>query len=388
MSWWRHFDAAELERDFARIGAAGLDCVRIFLLWEDFQPAPDRVRELALGRLVSVADAARDAGLALIPTLFTGHMSGVNWLPAWAVEPPDREDLDSPAGRFRIVANGRVIRALARNWYADEAVAEAQARLAETTAQALRDHPALWAFDLGNESSNCCVPPSRRAGVEWLDRIATSIRAADPHVPITIGLHMEDLCEDRRLGPREAGSFCDFLCMHGYPIYADFAESPADERLLPYLGLLTRWLGQREVLFAEFGAPAVPAGEDLEKARRAAPRATLLDEESAASYTGRALEALLESGFLGALLWCYADYAEALWGGPPLDEAAHERWFGLWRADGSPKPAVARIGSCEGLRPPPPKAGPAWIDVGPDEFYERPNEHLRRLYGRYLESCG
>ena len=59
---------------------------------------------------------------------------------------------------------------------------------------------------------------------------------------------MEDLIEDRRLGPQEAGPFCDFLCMHGYPIYADFVESPTDERLLPFLGLITCWLGGREVL--------------------------------------------------------------------------------------------------------------------------------------------
>ncbi len=38
-----------------------------------------------LGRLVDVADLAAGLGLALIPTLFTGHMSGVNWIPPWAL---------------------------------------------------------------------------------------------------------------------------------------------------------------------------------------------------------------------------------------------------------------------------------------------------------------
>ena len=124
----------------------------------------------------------------------------------------------------------------------------------------------------------------------WLECMCTRIRAADPRVKITIGLHMEDLTEDRRLGPQEAGRFCDFLCMHGYPIYADVVESPTDERLLPFLGLITGWLGERDVLFSEFGAPALSAGAMLDQARSATPQPALLDEESAATFTRRGLQ--------------------------------------------------------------------------------------------------
>ena len=52
MRWWKRFDADEVRRDFARIREAGLDSVRVFLLWEDFQPVPDRVSEPALADLV------------------------------------------------------------------------------------------------------------------------------------------------------------------------------------------------------------------------------------------------------------------------------------------------------------------------------------------------
>ena len=43
MGWWSNFERAEIARDFDRIAAAGLDCVRVFLLWEDFQPSPHEV---------------------------------------------------------------------------------------------------------------------------------------------------------------------------------------------------------------------------------------------------------------------------------------------------------------------------------------------------------
>ena len=385
MRWWKRFDVTEVQRDFARIREARFDSVRVFLLWEDFQPTPDRVSVPALADLVRVADAAHENDLSLLPTLFTGHMSGVNWLPLWAVDAESRPDASSPEARFRIVSNDRVTPGTAKNWYDDPLVGDAQERLAGAAAEALSGHPALWAWDLGNENSNCCVPPTLQAAEHWLDRMSARIRTADPEVAITIGLHMEDLIEDRRLGPREAGRVCDFLCMHGYPIYADFADGPTDERLLPFLALITRWLGGRDVLFEEFGAPALRAGAALDGARSAAPGTPLLDEESAASFTARSLEALRRSGCSGAMLWCYADYDEDLWNDPPLDAATWERWFGLWRADGSPKPAVAEVTSFEKLRRVPP-ADAEWIDIDPDEFLRRPHEHLRRLYRKWGHS--
>jgi hypothetical protein len=279
MRWWQCFDMDEVERDFARIREVGFDSVRIFLLWEDFQPAPDRVSEHALTRLVRVASAAHESDLSLLPTLFTGHMSGVNWLPRWAVDRENRLNSSSPEARFRIVSDNQVRRGTAKNWFSDEIVGDAQERLAGAAAEALRGHPALWAWDLGNENSNCCVPPTRRAAVAWLERMSTRIRAADSKVAITIGLHMEDLIEDRRLGPREAGRFCNFLCMHGYPIYADFVEGPTDERLLPFLGLITYWLGGREVL--RTGSAGARSSSRSSAGRRfaRAPRSTRQDRQ-------------------------------------------------------------------------------------------------------------
>jgi endo-1,4-beta-mannosidase len=389
MDWWKHFDEQPVKRDFARIRAAGFDSVRIFLLWEDFQPAPDRVSKGALNDLVRVADAAHSHELGLIPTLFTGHMSGVNWIPRWAIDSDRPPDPVSSAARFRTVADGQVVSGSPKSWFLDEDVACAQARLARAAAHALEGHPALWAWDLGNENSNCCVPPTREAAVEWLDRVSAGIRAADSRVPITLGLHMEDLTEDRRLGPREAARFCDFLCMHGYPIYADFAESPTDARILPFLGLITRWLGDCDVLFSEFGAPALPAESfESDRAQFSTSTIPLLEAANAAAFTRSAIEALRAFGFLGAMLWCYADYAEALWSRPPLDEAAHERWFGLWGADGLPKPAVEEIHRFQGLPLAPQRLDLSWIGMDPEEFYTHPHQHLSRLYRRFCDRLG
>ena len=375
MYWWRHFDVAEVARDFARIRAAGFGTVRIFLCWEDFQPAPDRVAPAMLASLVSAADIAADNALLLMPTLFTGHMSGVNWIPPWALAPGEE------VARFRVVSGEKVVRAKLKNWYSDASILKAQTLLAREVAAALCKHPALWAYDLGNENSNCVVPPSRAAALDWLDAVAGAIRSVDASHPITLGLHMEDLEEDRHLGPGEAAHVCDFLCMHGYPIYAMWAASSTDALLLPFLGLITRWLGGKDVLFAEFGAPTMP---HLDQQTAAVPRTVrVLDEEEAALFTRRALDALHRFGFLGAFLWCYGDYARELWHTPPLDEATHERSFGLWRHDYSAKPAVAEVRCFAGYERCAWHDARSWIDIETEEFYTHPPAHLRRLYQRF-----
>jgi endo-1,4-beta-mannosidase len=363
MNWWSNFDLAEVDADFARIATCGLDSVRVFLTWEDFQPAPERVDGRMLERLVGVADLAAGLGLALIPTLFTGHMSGVNWIPAWALGGSG----DDP--RFRVVSGNQVVHTGLRNWYSDPAVGDAQALLAAEAAAALAGHEAVWAWDLGNENSNCVLPPTRSAGREWLARLASAIRNADETALVTVGLHMEDLEEDRRLGPPEASEACDLLSMHGYPIYAPWADGPIDDQLLPFLARVTHWLGDgRDLVFSEFGLPSL-----------------LVEEDAVAAYTARALEGLRLSGCLGALLWCYSDYDPALAGSMPFDLAPHERSFGLWRADGSPKPTVAAVAAFVGAERCTAEHEDAWIDIDREQFRLDPGAQLPRLYRRYRE---
>jgi endo-1,4-beta-mannosidase len=372
MGWWTEFEREEVAADFARIAGSGLDAVRVFLTWEAFQPAPDAVDHAMLERLVTVADLAGGLGLALVPTLFTGHMSGVNWIPPWALGGSDGDD------RFRVVSGGTVVESGLRNWYADPVVADAQALLAAEAATALAGHEALWAWDLGNENSNCVLAPDRAAAGAWLARIASEIRAADDTPLITVGLHMEDLEEDRMLGPHEASVVCDFLSMHGYPIYARWADGPTDDQLLGFLACMTRWLGdKRDILFSEFGLPTYRRGERHDSG-------LLIEETAAAAYTATALAGLRRAGCLGAMLWCYSDYDAALWDRPPLDLAVHERSFGLWRADGSPKPAVAAVAAFVGAdRYTTATHDDTWIDIDRDEFYLDPGGQLPRLYRRY-----
>ena len=381
MSWWSNFDRAEVAADFARIAACGLDSVRVFLTWEAFQPAPNEVDREMLDRLVRVADLAGELGLEIVPTLFTGHMSGVNWIPAWALGGSDGDD------RFRVVSGGRVETLGLRNWYTDRAIGAAQALLATESAAALAGHEAVWMWDLGNENSNCVIPPNRASARAWLARLTSAIRGADETALVTVGLHMEDLEEDRQLGPREASDTCDLLSMHGYPLYARWADGPTDDQLLPFLARVTRWLGDGpEVVFTEFGLPTYSRGDPDEHRARAPGATPLIEEDVAAAYTATALEELRRAGCLGAMLWCYSDYDPALWESPPLDLARHERTFGLWRVDGSPKPSVAAVAAFVGAERCAAGDADPWIDIDRHEFFRNSSAQLPRLYRRYRSS--
>jgi endo-1,4-beta-mannosidase len=106
VTWWNDFDAGEVDDEFALIADLGMTVVRLFLLWEDFQPTPTAVSTACLNHLVTVADCAARHGLGLDVTFFTGHMSGPNFCPGWLLD----SDAPPPAsGVPQIVSGGRVV---------------------------------------------------------------------------------------------------------------------------------------------------------------------------------------------------------------------------------------------------------------------------------------
>ena len=245
MNWWHCFDAGVVKEDFSRIRDAGLSVLRIFLLWEDFQPLPNKVSVKGLDQLVTVMEIGHERGLRLIPTLFTGHMSGMNYLSSWMLELKEGDD------RFPVYSEGKKRRNAIRNFYTDREVIEAQKLLVREVSSALQGHPALWAWDLGNEPSNLILPPGNKDALIWLEEMVSELKKKDETIPVTLGLHQEDLEEDRKMGPKEVAAFCDFLSMHTYSIYAKWLDSQLDEDVSLFLGLLTQWLGSKKVMIEE-----------------------------------------------------------------------------------------------------------------------------------------
>ena len=144
---WRRWDAKTVEKDFAALRAQGVDTLRVFPLWPDFQPLtrmignvapltegvlqsdmplsnPAGVDEEMMKRFRLMCDAARRHDMKLVVGLITGWMSGRRFLP------PALEDKNP-------ICNPESIK-----W---------QVRFVRHFVREMRDHPAIAAWDLGNE---------------------------------------------------------------------------------------------------------------------------------------------------------------------------------------------------------------------------------------------
>jgi endo-1,4-beta-mannosidase len=386
MTWWADFDTGEVREELAMIRELGLTHVRVFLLWESFQPSPNAVDGAALRSLRTVADIAAERGLLLEPTFFTGHMSGPNWAPDWLLDPrrgPGERQLVSLGGSS---ASAHDI----FHPYAEPFVLDAERLQLRTVCAELRDHPGIWAWSLGNEPDLFARPPSAEAGRRWMADMVATIREVDDRHPVLIGLHAASLHGDVGLRVDHAAAETDISVMHGYSIYDSLARDPLDPMLVPFTGALASALAGRPVLYEEFGVNTqLPDGpshwEELATWDGGTRRAYFASEEDAAGYYAAVLDGLHRAGSLGAFAWCFGDYAESLWDRPPCDIQKHERFFGLYRADGTLKP-MGRVvrdfaSSAPTVRLP---ERHLTLPMTADDFYADPERFLPGLFADWL----
>lgn len=388
MWMWAEFDRGEVREELAMIRDLGLQHVRIFLLWESFQPRPDAVSSAALGHLRTVADLAAEAGLRLQPTFFTGHMSGPNWAPDWLLDPHH----PLLPGDRQVVSLGRPVAAPfdIHNPYTEGFVLEAERLLLRTVTRELRDHPGIWAWSLGNEPDLFAQPPTAADGRRWMYEMVGTIKDQDPEHPVLIGLHAASVHADVGLRIDDAAAETDLSVMHGYSIYDGLARTPLDPQLVPFMASLSATLAGRPVLFEEFGVNTqLPDGpshwEELPLWDGGTRRAYFASQADAAAHYRDVLDGLHRSGSLGAFAWCFGDYATHLWDRPPCDLQAHERFFGLYRADGKLKPLgeeLRRIAATAPTVQEPERA--ITLSRSPDAYYEDPERHLPDLYRSYV----
>lgn len=363
MYMWQRFDIVEIAEDMGRIKELGLDVVRFFLMWEAFQPEPNAMNAEALRRFDAVMARIGDVGLKAMPTLFCGHMSGVNWLPAWTLE---RETTN---GRFRTISNGAVVDRAIGDFYADPELLRAQTLFAQRVGERVRKHPALFAWDLGNEFSNLREPNTPQDAAEWSARLTDALLESSG-AGASGGMHGEDLDHDRRLRPSSIAAPWPFATMHGYSVYSAFARDRLDTNVVPFLCQLQQSFSRKNVLFTEFGNPECPPGSSR------VDGFACLDEAEMAQYASGVIDRLHARGALGAFWWCWADYDPALATLPPFDRAPHELRFGVVRSDRSAKP-VAQVLSRTARQarsvvpPPPPIAAEADHYAGLPQSIER-----------------
>ena len=384
MYWWKDFERAEVETEFAQIAALGLQVARIFLFWEDFQPAPDQVSEGALDDLGTVLEVAGATNIQVMPTFFTGHMSGINWWPSWALS----ESEDS-GGSLRIAA-GEYTDRVGRDPYADPFMLEAERVLVSAVCERFGEHPGIYSWNLSNEPDIFSMPKTYEDSATWNAAHAATIRRYSDR-PVSAGMHLPTIAANNGFRPDFLAPNNDFLSMHAYSIY--FGPTQDDEPLnsdvVPLASLVTEALGGKPVLLEEFGYASSEHGDvsEYKTVRRGdrEGRQYFADDQSGGRYYREVLDKLARCGSLGAFAWMYSDYAPTLWDRPPFDTHEHERFFGLTRHDGSVKPSgdamhefAQRV--ARGERPartvPP-------LQLDPDQWYGDPARNFTRIFDQW-----
>ena len=390
MYWWSNFDAGEVREEFAIMKEIGLNVVRLFLLWDDFQPEPTSVAKDKLDNLVKVADIAAEYGLGLDVTFFTGHMSGPNWSPRWLLGGPLPPSAHQHWLRD-VVSNGKITDQGYRNMFHDEMALNATRLLLKTVVSTLKDHPAIWMWNLGNEPDLFAWPNSSDEGAAWVKEMVGLIKAIDPKHPVTIGLHGDGLHRDNGLRIDKVYAQTDVAVMHSYPMYTPWARKPLDPDFVPFTCALTSALSGKPVLMEEFGGCTALPGEATYTWKWVETNGRdheqfMASEEDFAEFLSLTIPKLQDSGATGAMLWCYADYVPELWDLPPCQNSRHERYFGLVRPDGSLKPHAKVIQEFAKTNPQvKPIPDYAKLTVNADEFYKEALGYLIDLYQQYLK---
>jgi endo-1,4-beta-mannosidase len=200
-----------------------------------------------------------------------------------------------------------------------------------TFVKRFKHHPAILAWDLGNECNVMAQAPSRQAAWAWTAAITGAIRAADPSRPVVSGMH--SLLPDRRAPwtMQDQAELTDLLTTHPYPYFTPHCDQDPVNTIRTLLHSTAE-----SRFYADIGgAPCL-----VEEIGTLGP--ILASEQVAADFVRAALFSIWAHDCHGLLWWCAFDQLHLEHA--PYDWAACERELGLLRRDGSPKPALVEIG--------------------------------------------
>lgn len=343
---WREdeWDEASVEADVAALAAHGVELMRVFPTWSEFQPLM-RCRKFqgkfgtilregtdeeifdplwldpgALARFGRLCDFAEAHGVKLMVSLVTGWMSGRLFAP-------------------RIVEN--------RNLITDPEALMWEGRFARAFVRRMKDRQAIVAWDLGNECNCMGAVESPAQAWNWLSTISSAIRIEDPSRPVVSGMHSQT---SNAYGPQWEGAnwwslqiqgeLLDVLTPHPYP-----AAFRIEANRGPFHSFRNALHPLSQCIFysAVSGKPAFP-----QEVGSLGPR--MSPEWMAAAGLRQQMFACWSHGMPAYLWWCAFDQLHL--GYPPFTTCAVERELGMLRADAArtPKPQALALKAFRAFR--------------------------------------
>ncbi|MDD5727475.1 MAG: cellulase family glycosylhydrolase [Victivallales bacterium] len=296
---WKAFDTEELDREFAQIRQMGMNIVRVFPLWDDFQPIKELlssggvVREIGfreslgtfpadnpymldesmLEKFDIVVETAKKYQLKLIVALMTVWMSGTLFDLSWR--------------------NGR-------NIFSDPFMIKWAMLYVRAFAKRYRGNPNIYSWEFGNEQNCVTNCPDQETAWVWMQSIVNELKLHDDGCRVSSGMHALTGAPQQfhtAWNLPDSGQIVDIITTHPYP---DFTSGCNLDRLTSMRGNLHAaaqgsyyaGLSGKPVLCEETGS----LGESI------------LSRVSTADFVRLRLHSLLANGDLGCIWWCYSDF--------------------------------------------------------------------------------
>jgi endo-1,4-beta-mannosidase len=325
---WVDWKPEVIEQDFKRMSELGIDVLRIFPIWRDFQPMiairnassktieyrfgesplPDDrfgdagVSEEMINRLKLLLDLGAKYNLKFIVSLLTGHMSGRIFI--------------SPA------FDGQ-------NPLTDPVVIQWEIKYLKCLINELKTYPAIVGWGLGNETNCMAIGEiSRAQAYTWSSIVANTIRSCDNTRPILSDMH--SLCPEGPWSMIDQGELTDILTTHPYPLFTSYCNLDPINTIRPIIhgtaeSRLYSDIGNKPSLAEEMGTlgPMISSNN------------------VAADYFRTCMFSLWANDCHGAMWWCNSDFTNLKQ--VPYDFYSIEQELGLFKTDGSPKPIVEEI---------------------------------------------
>lgn len=321
---WRNWDPNAVESDFKKLSEYGVEYLRVFPNWRDFQPVHPLMRggaqtadyrlhdalipdnpyyldKTMLERFGVMCNLAEKYGLKLIVGLLTGWMSGRSFVPP--------------------VLYGRKLAT-------DPVALMFSQKLVHGMATLFRDKPSIYAWDLGNEC-NCLVGAETRDEAEnWTMIIANAIRTADSSRPIVSGMHSLGTAGTWRIA--DQGAHTDILTTHPYPYWCNHCSEAevTSVQTLMHATCETKYysnLGSKPCLAEEIGTMGP----------------MVCDDETSANFFKLNMYSGFVNGSLGAMWWCANEQIDLMF--PPYDMNTCETELGMFDRYGEPKPVIKEL---------------------------------------------
>lgn len=326
---WKNWQPDIVDADLKQISEAGMQVIRVFPLWPDFQPihqfysSQGSLKEVrfkngplpstgpgkngvsveALAHFREFADLAQKHNLKLIVGLVTGWMSGQLFVPP-ALE--------------------------GRNILSDPTSIMWQVKLVRTMVQEFKYHPAVLAWDLGNECNVMENVENSQTAYVWTASLTNAIRAEDQTRPVVSGMHGLSSSSTAKWRIQDQGELNDLLTTHPYPFFTPHTNQDKANtiRAIMHSAAETRFysdVGGKPCMVEETGI--------------------LGPMEANEQVQAKFLRSILFNNWAndchGLLWWCAYDQNHLDF--TPYEWSAVERDLGLFRRDRSPKPVVGEL---------------------------------------------